>query len=53
MEGKIRKQRQETLYIQREKRRKFIEVVAIVLFGVVIFGAILGFIILLRATGHI
>ena len=53
MEGKIRKQRQETLYIQREKRRKFIEIVAIVLFGVVIFGAILGFIILLRATGHI
>ena len=27
-EGKIRKQRQETLYKQREKRRKFIEIVA-------------------------
>ena len=27
-EGKIRKQRQETLYKQREKRRKFVEIVA-------------------------
>jgi len=53
MEGKIRKQRQETLYIQREKRRKFIEVTAIIVFGVIVFGAILGFIMLLKATGHI
>ena len=32
MEGRIRKQRQETLYRQRERRRKFIEVVSIMLF---------------------
>jgi hypothetical protein len=31
MEGQIRKQRQETLYKQRERRQKFIEVVVIVL----------------------
>jgi CHASE3 domain sensor protein len=31
MEGSIRKQRQETIYRQRERRRKFIEVVSIVL----------------------
>jgi len=31
MEGSIRKQRAETIYRQRERRRKFIEVVSIVL----------------------
>jgi len=31
MEGNIRKQRQETLYLQRERRQKFIEVVVIIL----------------------
>ncbi len=31
MEGKIRKERQETIYKQRELRRKFIEIVAIIL----------------------
>ena len=36
MEADIRKQRQETLYRQRERRRKFLEIVAIVLFGVVV-----------------
>jgi hypothetical protein len=30
MEGKIRKERQETLYRQRERRRKFVEIVALV-----------------------
>ena len=34
MEGQIRKQRQETLYKQRERRRKFVEIVAwIVMLG--------------------
>ena len=32
-EASIRKQRQETLYKQREKRRKFIEIMAWILFG--------------------
>ena len=31
MEGSIRKQRQETIYRQRERRRKFIEIVSIAL----------------------
>jgi len=31
MEGSIRKQRQETIYKQRERRRKFLEIVAIIL----------------------
>ena len=31
MEGRIRKQRQETLYRQRERRRKFVEVLCIIL----------------------
>ena len=36
MEGKIRKQRQETLYRQRERRRKFVEVLCILLLVTVI-----------------
>jgi hypothetical protein len=36
MEADIRKQRQETLYRQRERRRKFLEISAIILFGVVV-----------------
>tara|TARA_R100001440_G_scaffold3182_1_gene8103 strand:- start:2772 stop:3464 length:693 start_codon:yes stop_codon:yes gene_type:complete len=48
-EAKIRKQRQETLYAQREKRRKFVEVVAwIVLIGVG-SSVIIGFALLLKA----
>ena len=53
MEGKIRKQRQETLYLQRERRRKFIEITAIVIFCTVVLGVILGFILLLKSQGHI
>jgi hypothetical protein len=37
MEANIRKQRQETLYRQRERRRKFVEIIAIA--GCLIFGA--------------
>jgi len=44
MEGRIRKQRQETLYRQRERRRKFVEVVSIIIF-VMTFIAFIGFII--------
>jgi predicted nucleic acid-binding Zn ribbon protein len=41
MEGKIRKERQETLYRQRERRRKFVEIVALVglFIAVVVFVA--------------
>ena len=37
MEANIRKQRQETLYRQRERRRKFVEIIAVA--GCLIFGA--------------
>ena len=53
MEGRIRKQRQETLYRQRERRKHFIEVSAIIFFGVFVMAALIGFIFLLRHTGHI
>ena len=41
MEGKIRKERQETLYRQRERRRKFVEIVALIglFIAVVVFVA--------------
>jgi hypothetical protein len=39
MEAAIRKQRQETLYLQRERRRKFIEIAAVTI--ALIFGAVL------------
>jgi len=35
MEADIRKQRQQTLYRQRERRQKFIEIVAIILAGLI------------------
>jgi len=41
MEGRIRKQRQETLYRQRERRRKFVEIVSIMLFVIAVFAFIL------------
>ena len=53
MEGRIRKERQETLYLQRERRKKFIEITAIVVFCTVVLGVILGFILLLKSQGHI
>ena len=53
MEGKIRKDRQETLYRQRERRKHFIEVTAIIFFCILILGAVLGFILLLKSQGHI
>jgi hypothetical protein len=48
-EGKIRKQRQETLYAQRERRRKFVEILAWVVMvaaGAAVLGA---FVLLLKA----
>lgn len=40
MEGKIRKERQETLYRQRERRRKFVEILALIGFAIFIFAFI-------------
>ena len=48
-EAKIRKQRQETLYAQREKRRKFVEIVAWVILVSVGAAVLLAFILLLKA----
>ena len=42
MEADIRKQRQETLYRQRERRQKFIEIVAIILAGLIATGLLGG-----------
>ena len=50
MEGKIRKQRQETLYIQRQRRRKFVEIVAWVLMFFVGVGVLIGFVMFLKGT---
>jgi len=44
MEGKIRKQRQETLYRQRERRRKFVEVISVIVFLLIVASGI-GFLI--------
>lgn len=44
MEADIRKQRQETLYRQRERRQKFVEIVAIVIAGLVAAGLLGGLI---------
>ncbi len=49
MEGQIRKRRQETLYLQRERRRKFVEAIAwIVMLGLGI-AALTAFIMLLKS----
>jgi hypothetical protein len=50
MEGQIRKQRQETIYRQRERRRKFIEVVAVVTIILTGVGLLALFIMWLRSA---
>ena len=47
-EASIRKQRQETLYKQRERRQKFIEWVAIVGIFILVVGSVVGFAYLYR-----
>jgi len=49
MEGQIRKRRKETLYRQRERRRKFVEIVAWIIFSCVGAGALVLFVMLLKA----
>ena len=48
-EGRIRKQRQETIYRQREKRRKFMEIVAWVLLVSIGSAVLYSFVMLLKA----
>ena len=49
MEGQIRKRRQETLYAQRERRRKFVEIVAWVVMAVVAIATLTAFVFLLKS----
>tara|TARA_B100001093_G_C26774775_1_gene991831 strand:- start:565 stop:1257 length:693 start_codon:yes stop_codon:yes gene_type:complete len=48
MEGSIRKQRQETLYKQRQRRRKFVEIVAWILMILLASGVLYGLISFLK-----
>jgi hypothetical protein len=49
MEGQIRKRRKETLYKQRERRRKFVEVVAWIIVVGAGFAALTAFVLLLKS----
>ncbi len=49
MEGQIRKRRKETLYKQRERRRKFVEVVAWIIVIGAGFAALTAFVLLLKS----
>ena len=51
MEGNIRKQRQETLYRQRERRQKFIEICAIIGSTLIGTAILIGFIWLVKTKG--
>tara|TARA_R100001460_G_scaffold15594_1_gene34297 strand:+ start:500 stop:1117 length:618 start_codon:yes stop_codon:yes gene_type:complete len=49
MEGQIRKRRKETLYRQRERRRKFVEIVAWVIVAGAGLAVLIAFVLLLKA----
>jgi hypothetical protein len=49
MEGEIRKKRKETVYAQRERRRKFIEILSIILVVITGLGIIAGLIMWLKS----
>jgi predicted ribosome quality control (RQC) complex YloA/Tae2 family protein len=49
MEGEIRKKRKETVYAQRERRRKFIEILSIILVVITGLGIIVGLIMWLKS----
>ena len=53
MEGNIRKQRQETLYLQRERRQKFVEICVIILAILVGAAALVGFVWLVKMKGSV
>lgn len=50
MEGSIRKQRQETLYKQRQRRRKFVEIVAWIVMLILGAGLLVGFVMFLKSA---
>jgi len=50
MEGQIRKQRQETLYKQRQRRRKFVEIVAWIVMLILGAGLLVGFVMFLKSA---
>jgi hypothetical protein len=51
MEGNIRKQRQETLYRQRERRQKFVEICVIILAVLIGAALLIGFIWFVKTKG--
>ena len=53
MEGNIRKQRQETLYLQRERRQKFVEICVIILAVLIGAALLVGFIWLVKTKGSV
>lgn len=52
-EARVRKERQETIYRQRERRQRFVEVCAIILLGTLTIGIFIWFIWLMRQRGKI
>ena len=50
MEGQIRKQRQETIYRQRERRRKFLEILAVIVLVSTGLGLLIIFALWLKGT---
>ena len=52
-EARVRKERQETIYRQRERRQKFLEICAIILLGILTIGVFVWFIWLMKQKGRI
>jgi len=52
-EARVRKERQETIYRQRERRQKFLEICAIILLGILTIGIFIWFIWLMKQKGRI
>ena len=52
-EARVRKERQETIYRQRDRRQKFLEICAIILLGILTIGVFVWFIWLMKQKGRI
>lgn len=52
-EARVRKERQETIYRQRERRQKFIEICAVILLGILTIGLFIWFLWLMKQKGRI
>tara|TARA_B100000575_G_C23124718_1_gene651461 strand:- start:1221 stop:1700 length:480 start_codon:yes stop_codon:yes gene_type:complete len=52
-EADIRKKRQKMIYDQKERQKKVIEYTAIGLLVFILFSALIGFLFILKSTGHI